>query len=165
LALIYLVLAWVFGHCGWPIIIMLAIPFGLVRAITGHWIMGLDLTIMSMFGLSGLSGIVVNDSIVLVEFYTNQREKGMPVKEALINAACLRLRAILLTSLTTIGGLSTRMAEKSLQAQFLIPMATSITFGLALTTILALLWLPAMLSFYESAHVRLIGLLGRPANT
>jgi len=163
LSLIYIVLAWVFGHYGWPIIIMLAIPFGLVGAITGHWLMGIDLTILSMFGLFGLSGIVVNDSIVLVEFYRHQREKGMAVNEALINAACLRLRAILLTSLTTIGGLSTLMAETSLQAQFLIPMATSITFGLAFTTVLALLWLPAMLSFYESGHVRLMRLLGRPA--
>ena len=163
LSLIYIVLAWVFGHYGWPIIIMLAIPFGLVGAITGHWLMGIDLTILSMFGLFGLSGIVVNDSIVLVEFYRHQREKGMPVKDALINAACLRLRAILLTSLTTIGGLSTLMLETSLQAQFLIPMATSITFGLAFTTILALLWLPAMLSYYESGHVRLMRALGRPA--
>lgn len=162
LALIYIVLAWVFGHYGWPIIIMLAIPFGLVGAISGHWIMGIDLTILSMFGLFGLSGIVVNDAIVLVEFYRHQREKGSAVKEALINAACLRLRAILLTSLTTIGGLSTLMMETSLQAQFLIPMATSITFGLAFTTILALLWLPAMLSFYESGHVRLMRLLGKP---
>jgi multidrug efflux pump subunit AcrB len=163
LALIYIVLAWVFGHYGWPIIIMLAIPFGLVGAITGHWLMGIDLTILSMFGLFGLSGIVVNDAIVLVEFYRHQREKGIAVKEALINAACLRLRAILLTSLTTIGGLSTLMMETSLQAQFLIPMATSITFGLAFTTILALLWLPAMLSLYESGHVRLMRVLGRPA--
>lgn len=163
LALIYLVLAWVFGHYGWPIIIMLAIPFGLVGAVTGHWLMGIDLTILSMFGLFGLSGIVVNDSIVLVEFYRHQREKGMAVKEALVNAACLRLRAILLTSLTTIGGLSSLMLETSLQAQFLIPMATSITFGLAFTTVLALLWLPAMLSYYESGHVRLMRLLGRPA--
>jgi len=163
LALIYIVLAWVFGHYGWPIIIMLAIPFGLVGAITGHWLMGIDLTILSMFGLFGLSGIVVNDSIVLVDFYRHQRENGVAVQEALINAACLRLRAILLTSLTTIGGLSTLMLETSLQAQFLIPMATSITFGLAFTTILALLWLPAMLSLYESGHVRLMRLLGRPA--
>lgn len=163
LALIYLVLAWVFGHYGWPLIIMLAIPFGLVGAVTGHWLMGIDLTILSMFGLFGLSGIVVNDSIVLVEFYRHQRQQGMAVREALINAACLRLRAILLTSLTTIGGLSTLMMETSLQAQFLIPMATSITFGLAFTTVLALLWLPAMLSFYESGHGRLMRWLGRPA--
>lgn len=158
LALIYIVLAWVFGHYGWPVIIMLAIPFGLVGAITGHWLMGIDLTVLSMFGLFGLSGIVVNDAIVLVEFYRHQREQGVAVKEALVNAACLRLRAILLTSLTTIGGLSTLMMEKSLQAQFLIPMATSITFGLAFTTVLALLWLPAMLSFYESVHRRLPGM-------
>ena len=162
LSLIYLVLAWVFGHYGWPLIIMLAIPFGLVGAVTGHWLMGIDLTILSMFGLFGLSGIVVNDSIVLVEFYRHQRDKGLAVKEALVSAACLRLRAILLTSLTTIGGLSTLMAETSLQAQFLIPMATSITFGLAFTTVLALLWLPAMLSFYESGHARVMAWLGRP---
>jgi len=163
LSLIYIVLAWVFGHYGWPLVIMLAIPFGLVGAVGGHWVMGIDLTILSMFGLFGLSGIVVNDAIVLVEFYRHQRDKGLAVKEALINAACLRLRAILLTSLTTIGGLSTLMMETSLQAQFLIPMATSITFGLGFTTFVALLWLPAMLSFYESGHVRLMRLLGRPA--
>ena len=163
LALIYLVLAWVFGHYGWPLIIMLAIPFGLLGAITGHWLMGIDLTVLSLFGLFGLSGIVVNDAIILVEFYRHQREKGVPVREALIDATCLRLRAILLTSMTTIGGLSTLMMETSLQAQFLIPMATSITFGLAATTFIALLWLPAMLSLYESGHVRLMRLMGRPA--
>jgi multidrug efflux pump subunit AcrB len=125
--------------------------------------MGINLTLLSLFGLFGLSGIVVNNAIVLVEFYRHQREQGLAVNEALINATCLRLRAILLTSLTTIGGLSTLMAETSLQAQFLIPMATSITFGLAFTTILALFWLPAMLSLYESAHARVMAWLGRPA--
>ena len=152
LALIYLILAWVFSHYGWPLIIMLAIPFGLAGAIIGHWVMGLDLTILSLFGLFGLSGIVVNDSIILTEFYRQQREKGVAVREALINAACLRFRAILLTSLTTIGGLSGLLLERSLQAQFLIPMATSISFGLMVTTVITLLWLPAMLSFYESVH-------------
>jgi len=165
LALIFIVLAWVFGHYGWPIIIMLAIPFGLVGAVAGHWITGIDLTILSLFGLFGLSGIVVNGAIVLVEFYRRERAQGMAVREALINAACLRLRAILLTSLTTIGGLSSLMLETSLQAQFLIPMATSITFGLMVTTVVALLWLPAMLSLYESFHARLMGWLGRPAVT
>ncbi len=159
LVMIYLILAWVFGHYGWPIIIMLAIPFGLGGAVFGHWVMGYDLTLLSLFGLFGLSGIVVNDSIVLVDFYKHLREKGQAVREALIEAACLRLRAILLTSLTTIGGLSSLMLEESMQAQFLIPMAISITFGLAGTTVLALLWLPAMLSIYESAHARVMGLL------
>ncbi len=156
LVLIYLILAWVFAHYGWPLIIMLAIPFGLAGAVFGHWVMGLDLTVLSLFGLFGLSGIVVNDSIILTEFYRHEREKGRPVQEALINAACLRLRAILLTSLTTIAGLSGLMTEQSLQAKFLIPMATSITFGLALTTFVTLLWLPAMLSFYESLHASLM---------
>ncbi|MCU0840726.1 MAG: efflux RND transporter permease subunit [Thiobacillaceae bacterium] len=158
LALIYLILAWVFAHFGWPLIIMLAIPFGLGGAILGHWAMDINLTVLSLFGLFGLSGIVVNDSIILTEFYRHQRDKGMPVREALIEAACLRLRAILLTSLTTIGGLSSLMLETSLQAQFLIPMATSITFGLAVTTVVSLLWLPAMLSLYESVHERLMRL-------
>ena len=165
LSLIFIILAWVFGHYGWPIIIMLAIPFGLVGAVAGHWITGIDLTILSLFGLFGLSGIVVNGAIVLVDFYRRERARGMAVREALINAACLRLRAILLTSLTTIGGLSSLMLETSLQAQFLIPMATSITFGLMVTTFVALLWLPAMLSLYESFHVRLMGWLGRPVAT
>ncbi|MCS6785421.1 MAG: efflux RND transporter permease subunit [Thiobacillaceae bacterium] len=158
LTLIYLVLAWVFAHYGWPLIIMLAIPFGLAGAILGHWVMGLDLTVLSLFGLFGLSGIVVNDSIILTEFYRHQREQGATVREAVINAACLRLRAIVLTSLTTIGGLSGLMLERSLQAQFLIPMATSISFGLMVTTLVTLLWLPAMLSVYESAHARLLRL-------
>jgi multidrug efflux pump subunit AcrB len=155
LVLIFLILAWVFAHYGWPIIIMLSIPFGLVGAILGHWLMGINLTILSMFGLFGLSGIVVNDSIVLFSFYKELRAQGMPANQAVVEAACLRLRAILLTSLTTIGGLAPLMLETSLQAQFLIPMATSISFGLMVTTVVALLWLPAMLSVYESFHARL----------
>jgi len=165
LALIYLILAWVFAHYGWPLIIMLAIPFGLVGAVSGHWVMGIDMTVLSMFGLFGLSGIVVNNSIVLTEFYRREREKGMAVREAVIEAACLRLRAILLTSLTTIGGLAPLLAETSLQAQFLIPMATSIAFGLAFTIFVALLWLPATLSLYESAQARARDWFGRPGRS
>lgn len=163
LALIYIVLAWVFSSYGWPLVVMAAIPFGLAGALFGHWLMGLDLTVLSLFGLFGLSGIVVNDSIVLVEFYRQQREAGMPVREALIEAACLRLRAILLTSLTTIGGLLPLLFERSLQAQFLIPMATSISFGLMFTTFLVLLAIPALLSVHESVHARLRALRGLPA--
>ncbi len=157
LVLIFLILSWVFAHYGWPIIIMLSIPFGLVGAILGHWLMGIDLTVLSMFGLFGLSGIVVNDSIVLVTFYKRLRKEGLAPDAAVVEAACQRLRAILLTSLTTIGGLAPLMMETSLQAQFLIPMATSISFGLAVTTFVALLWLPAMLSVYETIHARLEG--------
>ncbi|MCP4698855.1 MAG: efflux RND transporter permease subunit, partial [Gammaproteobacteria bacterium] len=149
LALIYLVLAWVFSSYGWPLAVMAAIPFGLIGALTGHLLMNIDLTILSLFGFFGLSGIVVNDSIVLVMFYKQQREAGSGVREGLIEAACQRLRAVLLTSLTTIGGLLPLLFETSLEAQFLIPMAVSISFGLIFSTVLVLLVVPVLLSIYE----------------
>lgn len=149
LLMIYLVLAWVFGSYGWPLIVMSIIPFGLTGAILGHWVMGLDLTILSLFGFFGLSGIVVNDSIILVVFYKELRAKGMAIHEALVEAAGQRLRAVMLTSLTTIGGLTPLMFETSLQATFLIPMAASITFGLAFATLLVLVLVPSLLSVYE----------------
>ncbi|MDY6993775.1 MAG: efflux RND transporter permease subunit, partial [Pseudomonadota bacterium] len=148
-ALMYLILAWQFASYGWPLIVMSIIPFGLVGAIVGHWLMGLDLTILSLFGFFGLSGIVVNDSIVLITFYKQLRAEGMPIKDALVEAACQRLRAVLLTSLTTIFGLTPLLFETSLQAQFLIPMATSIAFGLIFATLLVLLAVPALLFIYE----------------
>ena len=156
LTLMYLILAWVFSSYGWPLIVMLAIPFGLIGAILGHYLMGINLTILSMFGIFGLSGIVVNDSIILVTFYRNLREKGMAISEALVEAACQRLRAVLLTSLTTIAGLTPLLFETSLQAQFLIPMAVSISFGLAFATFLVLLLVPTLLAGLEAARLRLL---------
>lgn len=150
LSIIYIVLAWVFGSYGWPLVVMMAIPFGLIGAIMGHWWMGIDMTILSMFGFFGLSGIVVNDSIILVSFYKQLRASGLTVNEALEEAAVQRVRAVLLTSLTTIAGLTPLLFETSLQAQFLIPMATAIAFGLMFSTLLILLVIPAMLSIYES---------------
>ena len=150
LALIYIVLAFVFASYGWPLVVMAVIPFALVGAVAGHLALDLDLTILSLFGLFGLSGIVVNGSIVLVMFYKRLKESGVPWRRAIVEAACMRLRAVLLTSLTTIGGLTPLMFETSLQAQFLIPMATSISFGLAFATVLVLLALPALLCIHES---------------
>ena len=149
-SLIYLILAWVFSSYGWPLVVMSAIPFGLIGALLGHLVMGIDLTILSLFGIFGLSGIVVNDSIILVTFFKQLREKGMATNEAIITAASQRLRAVLLTSLTTIGGLTPLLFETSRQAQFLIPMAVSISFGLMFSTILVLLVIPALLSVHES---------------
>lgn len=151
LSMIYIVLAWVFGSYGWPLVVMMAIPFGLIGAIMGHWWMGLDMTILSLFGFFGLSGIVVNDSIILVSFYKRLRESGLGVNVALEEAAVQRVRAVLLTSLTTVAGLTPLLFETSLQAQFLIPMATAIAFGLIFSTLLILLVIPAMLSLYEHA--------------
>jgi multidrug efflux pump subunit AcrB len=125
-----------------------------VGALFGHWVMGLQVTILSLFGLFGLSGIVVNDSIILVSFYKRLRSGGMGVSEALEEAACQRLRAVLLTSMTTIAGLTPLLFETSFQAQFLIPMATSIAFGLGFATFLILLFVPSLLSVYEDALAR-----------
>jgi multidrug efflux pump subunit AcrB len=152
LILIYLVLAWVFSSYGWPLVVMAVIPLGLTGAIFGHWIMGMNMTLLSIFGFFGLSGIVVNDSIILVTFYQHIRTRGLPVREALAEAACQRLRAVLLTSLTTIAGLTPLLFETSRQAQFLIPMVTSIAFGLAFATLLILVMVPSMLSIYEDAR-------------
>jgi multidrug efflux pump subunit AcrB len=148
-ALMYVILAWVFASWSLPLIVMAIIPFALVGALLGHWLMGLQLTVLSLFGLFGLAGIVVNNAIILVSFYNQQREKGLGINEALNEAAVQRVRAVLLTSLTTIGGLLPLLFETSLQAQFLIPMATSIAFGLGLSTFLVLLVIPALLSWLE----------------
>ena len=153
LLLMYLVLAWVFSSYGWPLLVMLTIPLGLTGAVLGHWIMDMNLTLLSVFGFFGLSGIVVNDSIILVIFYRQIRESGMSIYQALEEAACQRLRAVLLTSLTTIAGLTPLLFETSRQAQFLIPMAVSIAFGLAFATLLILLVIPAMLSIYEDTKI------------
>jgi multidrug efflux pump subunit AcrB len=152
LLMIYLVLAWVFSSYGWPLLVMMTIPLGLTGAVLGHGIMGMDMTLLSMFGFFGLSGIVVNDSIILVMFYKHIRKQGMAIREALVEAACQRLRAVLLTSLTTIAGLTPLLFETSRQAQFLIPMAVSIAFGLAYATLLILIIIPSMLSIYEDVR-------------
>ena len=163
LAMIYIVLAWVFGSYGWPLVVMAIIPFGIVGALYGHFLMGITPTILSMFGLFALSGIVVNDSIILVVFYKQLRERGMAVKDAIVEAACQRLRAVLLTSLTTIAGLLPLLFETSLQAQFLIPMAVSISFGLAFATFLVLLLVPTLLAGLETARLRILTLARQAA--
>lgn len=157
LILIYIVLAWVFQSYGRPLIVMLAIPLGLIGAILGHYFMGIGLTILSLFGLFGLAGIVVNNAIILVSFYQRLREEGLAINEALEEASVQRLRAVLVTSLTTIAGLTPLLFETSLQAQFLIPMAVSIAFGLGFATVLILLIIPAFLSLYEGGSQRVKG--------
>jgi multidrug efflux pump subunit AcrB len=137
----------------------MVIPFGVSGAIFGHWLMGIDLTILSQFGMFGLSGIVINDSIILVTFYKQLKAKGLSVRDALVESACLRLRAVLLTSLTTIAGLTPLLFETSLQAQFLIPMATSISFGLGFSTLLVLFIVPVFLSYVEQLSAYLKTLL------
>ena len=149
LTMIYIILAWVFSSYSWPFAVLIAIPLGLTGAIGGHWLMGLDLTVLSLFGFFGLSGIVINDSIVLVDTYRRLIEAGEDHIEAIVKASCLRFRAVLVTSLTTIAGLTPILFETSPQAQFLIPMATTIVFGLAYGTVLVLMIVPSVLSLIE----------------
>ena len=145
LVAIYIVLAWMFANYVLPLVVMAIIPFGLLGAIAGHWVLGLELTILSFFGIFGLTGIVVNNSIILVSFYQALREQGVEAETAIIEASCLRLRAVLITSITTIAGLTPLLFETSVQAQFLIPMAVSIMFGLAVATLLVLVVIPALM--------------------
>jgi multidrug efflux pump subunit AcrB len=152
LSLIFIVLAWVFSSYIWPIAVMAAIPLGLTGSLIGHLIMNKDLSMFSMMGLFGLSGIVVNDSIVLITFFGQLRARGMNVHDAIVEAICARFRAVVLTSLTTIAGLLPILFETSLQAQFLIPMAISIVFGLAYGTFLILFFVPAMITYLESGQ-------------
>jgi multidrug efflux pump subunit AcrB len=134
-----------------PFLILAAIPFGIAGAVFGHAIMGMPLTLFSMFGLVALAGVVVNDSICLIDFINLRVREGHPLRVALREAGCLRFRPVMLTSITTIGGLLPLLLEKSFQAQFLIPMATSLAFGLAMTTLLVLILVPVMYSFFGTS--------------
>jgi multidrug efflux pump subunit AcrB len=148
--MIYIILAWVLESYIWPVAVMSVIPFGLVGAIFGHWLLGFDVTMMSVFGFFGLSGIVINDSIILTVAFKNLRDEGMAAKEAAIQASSQRLRAVLLTSLTTIVGILPLLFETALQAQFLKPMVISLSFGLLFGTLIVLFLLPAFLTGIES---------------
>ena len=126
-----------------PLIIMIAIPFGFVGAIWGHVFMGINLTILSLFGVVALTGVVVNDSLVLVDFVNRNRRSNMSLHDAVRKAGQARFRPVLLTSLTTFLGLFPLLMEKSLQAQFLIPMAVSLAFGVIFATAISLLIVPS----------------------
>ena len=142
LFIIYTLLAIPFRSFTQPLIVMAAIPFGLAGALAGHLLMGYDLTILSLFGMVGLTGVVVNDSLVLIHAANGVREKGASPREAILAAGPMRFRAIILTSLTTFVGLTPMLMEKSLQAQFLIPMAVSLGFGVLFATLVTLLLIP-----------------------
>ena len=152
--IIYALLAIPLKSYGQPLIIMAAIPFGLVGAVLGHVLMGLNLTILSMFGIVALAGVVVNDSLILVDYVNRQRRAGTSLFEAVHEAGSVRFRPIFLTSLTTFAGLTPLLMEKSLQAKFLIPMAVSLAFGVAFSTVITLFLVPAAYLIMED----LIGL-------
>jgi len=148
--LIYTMLAALFKNYYQPLVVMAAIPFGVQGAIVGHWLTDNPMTILSMIGLVALTGIVVNDSLVLVDFINTRVREGMSEFDASLEGSILRLRPILLTTITTVAGLTPLMFEKSFQAKFLIPMAVTLTFGLMFATVLTLLIVPVLnLIFFD----------------
>ncbi|MCA9322882.1 MAG: efflux RND transporter permease subunit, partial [Planctomycetes bacterium] len=155
LFLIYSIIAILFRSYFQPLVVMAAIPYSILGAIVGHLITGYPFTLLSLIGGVALAGIVVNDSLILVDFVNRLRREGKSVQEALVEGGKGRLRPIILTSITTISGLAPLMLERSFQAQFLIPMAVSIVYGLAFATVLTLYLLPVLYLILEDI-VRLI---------
>ncbi|MBT5230800.1 MAG: efflux RND transporter permease subunit, partial [Methylococcales bacterium] len=146
---VFLLLSLQFRNYREPVIVMLNIPLALIGAIWGHFIMGLDFTLPSMIGFVSLAGIVVNDSILLVEFVKFRVEEGLVFHDAAKQAVHDRFRAIFLTSVTTVAGMTPLLFETSTQALILVPMVTSIVFGMLTSTLLIMLVLPAMYSIME----------------
>ncbi len=160
---IFALLAIPFRSYSQPLLIMVAIPFGLVGAALGHLLMGYSLSIMSVFGIVALSGVVVNDSLLLIDYVNVRRRAGDDLRNALLTAGRRRFRPILLTSLTTFFGLAPMILETSMQAKFLIPMAISLGFGILFATGITLLLIPALYLVLEDVR-RLLGLRPEHAN-
>jgi len=146
-----------------PIIIMSAIPFGLVGAVWGHFIMGLDFTMMSMFGLVALTGVVVNDSLILVDFINRKRGLHMDIAAAVREAGVNRFRAVMLTSLTTFVGLVPLMTEQSFNAAFMVPMAVSLAFGVLFATFITLMLVPTAYLILDDIQRAMRTVFGRVA--
>ena len=144
LIVIYALLAIPFRSYLQPMIVMSAIPFGLIGAVIGHRVVGLNLTMLSLLGLIALTGVVVNDSLVMVDFINRRLAAGMRVHEAIRDAGAARFRPIVLTSLTTFVGLLPLLLERSFQAQFLVPMAVSLAFGVLFATAITLVLVPSL---------------------
>lgn len=145
LGLMFFVVALTFRSIGQTVVLFLLLPFGLIGVIGGHWLIGLPISFFSVLGIIALIGIILNDGLVFVATYNDNIRGGMNMMDALYDAGRSRFRPILLTSVTTFAGLAPLLLEKSLQAQFLIPMAVSVAFGLMAATIVLLLLLPALL--------------------
>jgi multidrug efflux pump subunit AcrB len=152
LLLVYGIMAVLFRSYTQPLVVMSAIPYALVGAVLGHWFAGYPFTILSMIGGVALTGIVVNDSLILVDFINRARRLGLGTIEAAVQGSRRRLRAILLTTITTVAGLAPLMLERSFQAQFLIPMAVSIVYGIVFATALTLILIPVLYTLLDDAR-------------
>ncbi|QUM76955.1 efflux RND transporter permease subunit [Moritella sp. 24] len=157
----YLVMAILFSSYTQPLLVMFAIPFGLVGSLLGHLLLGVDVTLWSFIGMVAVSGIVVNDNLVLIDYINEKRGQGEPLETAITSAGIRRFRPIILTSLTTFIGLVPIMSETSLQAQFLIPMAISLAFGVLFATLVSLLLVPAVYLLIQDVGLWLTAFISR----
>lgn len=152
---IYVLLALIFRSYSQPLMVLVAIPFATIGAVFGHVVMGYSLSIMSLFGIMALAGVVVNDSLILVDLANRKRSEGMQAVQAVIAASVQRFRPIILTTLTTFVGLAPMILETSRQARFLIPMALSLGFGIVFATLLTLILIPVLYMIVEDIKQRL----------
>jgi multidrug efflux pump subunit AcrB len=148
LGMMYLLMALYYNSYIQPLLVLSVIPFSCIGAVWGHILLGYDFSIVSVIGMIAMTGVVVNDSLVLVTTYSRYRTNGCDHHPAIVTAACRRFRAILLTSLTTFCGLAPLLLETSEQAQFLIPAAISISFGLVFGTVITLVLVPGFLGLF-----------------
>ena len=148
LVVMYSIMAVLFRSYFQPLLVMYAVPFGLLGAVLGHMLMGLEVTLWSLIGMCAVSGIVVNDNLVLVDYMNRLMRSGVSVKDAIIEASVSRFRPIILTTLTTFFGLVPLMMEKSVQAKFLVPMTVSLGFGVVFATLVTLVLVPATYSIF-----------------
>jgi multidrug efflux pump subunit AcrB len=144
LFLIYALIAIPLHSYSQPLVIMSVIPFGVIGAVAGHLLMGKAISMFSLFGLIALAGVVVNDSLIMIDFVNKAREAGTPIRQAVIDSGTRRFRAIFLTSITTAAGLMPILLEKSTQAAFVIPTAISLAFGIIFATVITLFLIPSL---------------------
>jgi multidrug efflux pump subunit AcrB len=150
----YIILAWVFSSYTTPLVVMSVIPFGFVGAVAGHFVMGYNLNMLSLQALLGLAGVMINDSIILVTSLKRLIARGESLSEAVVVAARERLRPVILTTLTTIGGLTPLLFERSLQAQLIQPLAVTLIFGLLFSPLLVLFFVPSLLGIGNDLRFR-----------
>jgi len=163
MAVVYALLAIAFGSYLQPLIVMTAIPFGIVGAVIGHILLGFDLSLISFMGVIALSGVVVNDALIMIDFANRRRAELTPF-EAIHLAGLRRFRPIMLTTLTTFGGLTPIILETSRQAAYLIPMAISLGFGIVFATSIILVLVPCLYMILEDLHVS-VGKAGQALQT
>jgi multidrug efflux pump subunit AcrB len=161
LFLIYALIAIPLHSYSLPLVIMSVIPFGAIGAVIGHLIMGMSMSMFSLFGLIALAGVVVNDSLIMIDFINKAREAGHPIRQAVIESGTLRFRAIFLTSVTTAAGLAPILFETSLEAAFVVPTAVSLAFGIIFATIITLFLIPSLYMLQDDGFAWIARLRGR----